>query len=608
MRPIMPQDKKLKRQKVELLKTVDGQYTIVPPKKRGLTLSGGGTKGIAYVGMIRSLDEKGQLKELTHVSGASAGAMTASLIAVGMSSENIATLVSELDLKKIFDKGSLRVRAKGDRFRNLFDVIYMVQINQHLEKVSPDLVEKKQVLTTKIALYQKALAAQGINITTVGDVIRLSQSSEGLQKLDNAFKSIQHDAKESALNSPHITLGDLGLLRELLPEKDKHLIKNLSVGVTNQSKKAFELYSEDTTPEQPLAQVVQWSGAHPVLFVPGVNAKGDYVADGGILDNMPEIDGLDREEVLCVKAETESAYRERVKKADESTPIMLSGFKRALDYLVQSTIGGSWLNSTATLLNREKVFYHLDNMLFINTGAITTISTSPTREQKEAAIKNAYDQTNALIDSQTKTFDHPLMAVLYVGLDKLDQALVNEDIDNPLFLAAGQAKMIAILQKQMVDDMNEGDYSSVQGRLNDIELILSKDAKMDLEQQEKALALCIKQVNFLSEGKLVNFMNQEVSTGQHWAIRGLMLILTPIKLLLSPVFFLCALIAKETMPTPIREIQRKVQEDIPAERKANLPKVEVKSDFLNFRKRAEDLVVEEEEDDPDEATSWGMSR
>ena len=89
------------------------EYALNPPEHRGLVLSGGGAKGIGYAGMNKAMAERGFIKNLTHISGASAGAMTASLMAIGISPENITALATELNLIKVLDTGGFRVRAKG---------------------------------------------------------------------------------------------------------------------------------------------------------------------------------------------------------------------------------------------------------------------------------------------------------------------------------------------------------------------------------------------------------------------------------------------------------------------------------------------------------------
>jgi len=59
--------------------------------KLGLTLSGGGARGIAHLGVLKALDEKNVRPDI--ISGTSAGALTGSLYAYGYSPEEIFDIV-----------------------------------------------------------------------------------------------------------------------------------------------------------------------------------------------------------------------------------------------------------------------------------------------------------------------------------------------------------------------------------------------------------------------------------------------------------------------------------------------------------------------------------
>ena len=48
-----------------------------------LIFEGGGTKGAAYAGVVKALDAAGLVKDVKHFAGASAGAMTAAILAAG---------------------------------------------------------------------------------------------------------------------------------------------------------------------------------------------------------------------------------------------------------------------------------------------------------------------------------------------------------------------------------------------------------------------------------------------------------------------------------------------------------------------------------------------
>jgi NTE family protein len=68
--------------------------------KIGLTLSGGGSKGIAHIGVLRALLENGIKPEI--VSGTSAGAIIGALYAAGNTPDEIEQAINDSNLIKIF--------------------------------------------------------------------------------------------------------------------------------------------------------------------------------------------------------------------------------------------------------------------------------------------------------------------------------------------------------------------------------------------------------------------------------------------------------------------------------------------------------------------------
>jgi len=70
---------------------------------RNLVFEGGGVKGIAYAGAIQVLENEGILPDIRRVAGASAGAITAALLAIGASAADIEEIVGQTQFRKFMD-------------------------------------------------------------------------------------------------------------------------------------------------------------------------------------------------------------------------------------------------------------------------------------------------------------------------------------------------------------------------------------------------------------------------------------------------------------------------------------------------------------------------
>lgn len=543
----MSKKRKLKHQTCSLTQTENG-YVITTPDPKGLVISGGGAKGLAYAGMFQAMHERGLIKQLTHVGGASAGAMTSSFLAVGMSPDSILKLSSKLDITKLLDNKNFLSRAEGTRVRNIFELIYIFQIKQHMNTVElPESLELQSdytLIKQKIRIYDYILNSQGIVVDSIEDILTIANTNKGLRSLDKAFTCLPKQIKDllgATIEPPRITFKDLTRLRNLLPDEHKHLIKHLSVVTTNQTKQTIETYNEDFGCDSSIAEKVQQSGAHPILFKPATNEQGHAIADGGIKNNMPtkalEHAGLKLEEILCTKAETGSKFAGRLNKVKNHTRESVSDFYSFIDSAITEILGGRVFEGQTKVLNREKVFFQLGNMLYLNTGEITTTTTSPTVTQKELAIKTAYQQTLEFIDGRTKIFDNALLAMLYLGIDKLDHALTHVDRASELFSTAGLAKAIFLLQNSIVDELQKYQGNSAQEMIEQIEEIIRLDSGLTEEQQNQAFSLCLKQINYFSEGALQHFIIKQIKNQQEpevsWFTQLLELLWKPIEWILS---------------------------------------------------------------------------
>ncbi len=72
-----------------------------------LVFEGGGVKGIAYAGALQVFEQKGVLQQIDGVAGTSAGAITACLVSLRYSAEDIKTLVGQVDFRAFADHENL---------------------------------------------------------------------------------------------------------------------------------------------------------------------------------------------------------------------------------------------------------------------------------------------------------------------------------------------------------------------------------------------------------------------------------------------------------------------------------------------------------------------
>lgn len=81
----------------------------------GLVFSGGGIKGLAYVGAIKALEEKNLFQKIKRFAGASAGAITAALLAIGMSADELDEQMSSVDFGTFLQESNVDIEKLVDK-------------------------------------------------------------------------------------------------------------------------------------------------------------------------------------------------------------------------------------------------------------------------------------------------------------------------------------------------------------------------------------------------------------------------------------------------------------------------------------------------------------
>jgi len=67
---------------------------------KNLVFEGAGVRGIAYAGAIKELENNKLISQIEKVGGTSAGAITAMMLALGYSSDEIGEIISQTKLNK----------------------------------------------------------------------------------------------------------------------------------------------------------------------------------------------------------------------------------------------------------------------------------------------------------------------------------------------------------------------------------------------------------------------------------------------------------------------------------------------------------------------------
>src|SRR4051812_32291277 len=94
------------------------QYAIAQNArpKIGVTLSGGGAKGFAHIGILQALDSAGL--KVDYITGTSMGSVVGGLYAVGYSGDSIEAIARELDWNLLFSTApqleAIRIEEKDE--------------------------------------------------------------------------------------------------------------------------------------------------------------------------------------------------------------------------------------------------------------------------------------------------------------------------------------------------------------------------------------------------------------------------------------------------------------------------------------------------------------
>ncbi len=241
-----------------------------------LVFSGGGVKGIAYVGVLEALREQGvPLENIRRIAGTSAGSIIASLLSVGFDHLNIRLIMQNFNFAELLDEPNAKIQTR-DKTLSL------------IEEIENPSFRKGKALIVTIPLIVKGLIAKN--------------RGGGLYDGDYFLEWIENTIE--LLTERFLTFSELHELAENDPAK----YKDLYIVAINLTTKKAEIISHETHPDYIISDAVRCSMSIPVLFKPHqlyikkngqrlVAPGNHYYSDGGLTDNYL-IDAFDDPNII----------------------------------------------------------------------------------------------------------------------------------------------------------------------------------------------------------------------------------------------------------------------------------------------------------------------
>lgn len=279
-------------------KTKEGEVKITvmkpAPPIENLVLRGGGAKGIGNGAALIEMENAGVLKEVKHIVGTSAGALTSVGLACGMTAKEFNDFADKTDI------GGLK--GTPNNYKTVYPMIDTGKRVGHtagnalleLDKVSAN---ETHARLNKPGNWEKVVDAFNDNKITK-------------EQFDHLKVLKEKPDFDSNRTGKMVTFSDLSAMSKIFPE-----VKELTLTGMNRTDSQLHYFDAQKTPDMPIAVAGRISMSIPVFF-----ASVDYDAgggkktwvDGGVGSNMPSgaiMDGI-KEEVDTAKMELDKAVKE----------------------------------------------------------------------------------------------------------------------------------------------------------------------------------------------------------------------------------------------------------------------------------------------------------
>ncbi|OIN47499.1 type III secretion system effector protein exou [Pseudomonas azotoformans] len=302
--------KNVGERKVSLELSSAGRVEVVlsPPPLTHLVLSGGGAKGTAFPGTVQALENRKALAGVKVISGSSAGAISAALLASGMDARTFENLSNSLNLPELLNSKNPLIAKLQNASAELGKLAGRLpgaagNIAQLLFTLVPRLQTEAQPLEDLIGIEARTSLLAKIAGT------RREGRPGAVMKIADRL---------SAGNGP--TFRDLEVLSRHIPA-----VKQLNITGAGMfdGRPQLVVFNASTTPDMDIARAAHISGSLPGLFKSPneqghafqEHAEQTAFMDGGLLVNTPSSAVIDppfpesplsKTESLVVKFESDN--------------------------------------------------------------------------------------------------------------------------------------------------------------------------------------------------------------------------------------------------------------------------------------------------------------
>ncbi|NGX53060.1 MAG: hypothetical protein KR126chlam5_01367 [Candidatus Anoxychlamydiales bacterium] len=369
-------------------------YSFLPLEN--LVLEGGGVKGIAYVGALKELESLNALSDLKRVAGTSAGAITATFIALGYDIDEIQAILFETDFSQFLD-----YYISEEKIINFFE-------NTSITTIFKDVIDemyelfKNPITTVKNALFY------------FKDIF----DTDSLCKGEDFRKWIEKKIYEKT-DIHYLTFKEL---RHLI-EKDNSF-KHLHVFTTKvqPALEILHIHSEDKKFDDVIiSDAIRASMSIPGVFAPhNLHIKNDknerikkedlgLFVDGGILDNFP-ITAFDTLEYETKSYTEENKNFVKLNKRTLGLSLYTPGNKKdqipnevsnVLD--LSKTLLDLYFNSES-LISKLEPYDNYRNIKIDNLD-VSTLEFQLSEEEKKALEESGKKATKRFFDEQEKRLE-----------------------------------------------------------------------------------------------------------------------------------------------------------------------------------------------------------